>query len=245
VIPGAVETIATLRERDLPFRLLTNTTMRSRAELLAHITSFGFTVSPEEVFTPSVAAAALLAQRRCETVAPFVPEAAIPDLGDLRFEGGVSGIAAAGIPDAVVMGDLGERWDARLLNEAFRYVLAGALFIALQKGRYWLARGGPLLDAGAYVSAVEYGSGRDAVVCGKPESPFFEAALHSVYGTSLTSDQRSRTAMVGDDMRNDVQGAQRAGLQGWLVRTGKFKEQALRVSDVRPDRVIDSIADIL
>jgi ribonucleotide monophosphatase NagD (HAD superfamily) len=49
--------------------------------------------------------------------------------------------------------------------------------------------------------------------------------------------------MVGDDLWSDVEGAQRAGLQGWLVRTGKFREDALRSSGIRPDRILDSVAD--
>jgi ribonucleotide monophosphatase NagD (HAD superfamily) len=49
-------------------------------------------------------------------------------------------------------------------------------------------------------------------------------------------------AMVGDDLWSDVQGAQHAGLQGWLVRTGKFRESALVESGIRPDRVLESVA---
>ena len=48
--------------------------------------------------------------------------------------------------------------------------------------------------------------------------------------------------MVGDDLWSDVQGAQRAGLEGWLVRTGKFREEALRDSGITPDRVLSSVA---
>jgi HAD superfamily hydrolase (TIGR01458 family) len=244
IIPGAVETIETLRARGVPFRLLTNTTMRSRAQLLAHVRDLGFSVTADELFTPSVAAAALLADRGCRTVAPFVPEAAMHDLSNLEFVGGVTDVMPGRIPDAVVMGDLGDRWDAKLLNAAFRYVLDGALFVALQKGRYWLAPGGPLLDAGAYVTAVEYGTRQEAIVCGKPEAPFFEAALESLYADGVARDDPSSIVMIGDDIWNDVYGAQQVGIQGWLVRTGKFNEKVLRVGDVEPDRVIDSIAEI-
>jgi ribonucleotide monophosphatase NagD (HAD superfamily) len=48
--------------------------------------------------------------------------------------------------------------------------------------------------------------------------------------------------MVGDDLWSDVEGAQRAGLQGWLVRTGKYRESVLQESGIRPDRILDSIA---
>jgi ribonucleotide monophosphatase NagD (HAD superfamily) len=51
--------------------------------------------------------------------------------------------------------------------------------------------------------------------------------------------------VIGDDLWADVAGAQRAGLQGWLVRTGKFREDLLARSEVKPDRVLDSIAEVV
>jgi hypothetical protein len=39
-------------------------------------------------------------------------------------------------------------------------------------------------------------------------------------------------------------GAKAAGLRGILVRTGKFREDALAAADPKPDAVIDSVADL-
>jgi ribonucleotide monophosphatase NagD (HAD superfamily) len=50
--------------------------------------------------------------------------------------------------------------------------------------------------------------------------------------------------MVGDDIETDIGGAQRCGMQGILVRTGKFREDLLAYSGVIPDLVIDSVADL-
>ncbi len=50
--------------------------------------------------------------------------------------------------------------------------------------------------------------------------------------------------MVGDDLQADVAGAQAAGCQGFLVRTGKFRATELEASDVQPDLVVDSIASL-
>jgi ribonucleotide monophosphatase NagD (HAD superfamily) len=50
--------------------------------------------------------------------------------------------------------------------------------------------------------------------------------------------------MVGDDLWADIDGAQQAGLEGWLVRTGKFHEDTLATSGIRPDRVLDSVAEL-
>ena len=50
--------------------------------------------------------------------------------------------------------------------------------------------------------------------------------------------------MVGDDIANDVFGAQAAGMTGVLVRTGKFLPGDLERTDGTPDHVIDSFADL-
>jgi len=50
---------------------------------------------------------------------------------------------------------------------------------------------------------------------------------------------------VGDDLWADIEGAQRAGLAGWLVRTGKFREEVLRTSGIRPDRILSSVAALV
>ena len=76
----------------------------------------------------------------------------------------------------MVIGDLGAQWTPALLNEAFRYVLDGALLVALQKDRYWLGTTGLELDAGPYVTALEYATGKEAIVCGKPNAAFYLAA---------------------------------------------------------------------
>src|SRR5438309_1529493 len=79
------------------------------------------------------------------------------------------------------------------------------------------------LDAGPLVAALEYATGATAVIAGKPSPGFFAAAVRS-----LGAGDGERIAMVGDDLWSDVEGAQRAGLQGWLVRTGKFRDEVLR-----------------
>jgi HAD superfamily hydrolase (TIGR01458 family) len=114
----------------------------------------------------------------------------------------------------------------------------GAELIALQKNRFWLTPDGLSLDVGPFVAALEYATRREAYVVGKPEPGFFEAIL-----TAIPAEAR-RAAMVGDDVESDVGGALRAGLAGILVRTGKYREDAVRASGIQPTAVADSIADV-
>jgi phospholysine phosphohistidine inorganic pyrophosphate phosphatase len=235
-VPGAVDTLARLRSRRVPFRLVTNTTSRSRRMLVARLAGYGFDVAADEIVTATLAGAELLRARGYARVAPFVPEAALEDLAGMVLAGGTSGQPRRAA-DAVVLGDLGERWTFALLQEAFEQLLAGAALVTLSRDRYFRQGERLTLDAGPFVAALEYAAGVTASVAGKPSPAFFAAAVRSL---GLAPGQ---VAMIGDDLWSDVDGAQRAGLRGWLVRTGKFREDALRGSAITPDRILHSVAD--
>jgi HAD superfamily hydrolase (TIGR01458 family) len=136
-------------------------------------------------------------------------------------------------PDYVLVGDLGEDFTYARLNPAFRHLMDGAELLALQKNRYWQTDVGLSLDAGPFVAALEFASGKKASVVGKPEREFFRLALEDI---GLEAGQ---VAMVGDDAEADVAGAKRAGLVGIQVRTGKWRADAGEA-----DLVIDSVADL-
>jgi phospholysine phosphohistidine inorganic pyrophosphate phosphatase len=238
-IPGATEALARLRKQELPVRLVTNTTRRSRSMLVERLRSYGFEVESEEIFTATVAGRQLAWNSGYRCVAPFLPEPALQDLEDLDLVGGTSSRSGDRKPEAVIVGDLAQRWTYDLLQEAFEYLVEGADLIALSRDRYWLHRGRLALDAGPFVAALEFATDRIATVAGKPSPSFFAAALESLGGVPASS-----VAMVGDDLWSDVAGAQRAGLQGWLVRSGKYRGSVLEDSGIRPDRILDSAAEL-
>jgi ribonucleotide monophosphatase NagD (HAD superfamily) len=73
---------------------------------------------------------------------------------------------------------------------------------------------------------------------GKPSKAFFDLALRDM---GLRNEQ---VAMIGDDIITDIGGAHHAGMRGILVRTGKFREDALKCATVKPTHIIDSIAHL-
>jgi len=228
-IAGAHDAFAELRERSAGVRLLTNTTSRSRREVFEQLQRLGFEVSLEEVLTPAAMAVAHCRERGYGSVALLVSESLREDLAQLES-------AAAGErADAVILGDLGAGFTPEVLNGAFHLLMDGAELIALQHNRYWRREDGLALDVGAYSAALEYASGRDALVVGKPAPEFFHAAVADL-GVE-------RAVMVGDDVEADVGGAMAAGLPGVLVRTGKFRADALSTR-VTPTAIVDSIADV-
>ena len=237
-IPGAADALSGLRTRAVPFRLVTNTTSRSRRMLVDRLAGYGLAVAPEEIVTATLAGVELVRAAGYGRVAPFVPAGALEDMQALTLAGGTSGRPRAAA-DVVVLGDLGERWTFALLQEAFDQLMAGAALVALSRDRYFRLGDRLALDAGPFVAALEYAAGATAAVAGKPSPAFFEAAVRSL---GLSADRS--VAMVGDDLWSDVQGAQRAGLQGWLVRTGKFREDVLQGSGITPDRILSSVTEL-
>ncbi len=232
--------LARLRARGIPFRCLSNTTSRPRAALLARLRTYGFDIADHELLTAPLAGAALLRKRGHHLIAPFVPEATHADLRELALAGGTAPDRPPERgPDAILVGDLGAAWTDALMQEAFGYLMAGADFVACSRDRYWMRRGGLVMDCGAYVAGLEHATGRTAAVAGKPGRPFFEAALESLGGIAPAA-----VAMVGDDPWSDVAGAQAAGMQGWLVATGKFAPEALGETGIAPDRVLASVAHL-
>jgi len=230
VVPGAAEALERLRSDGIPIRLVTNTTMRPRSAILERLERLGIEADPAELLTPATLAANRCAEAGYESVSLVVLDELREDLEGLEEKGGSV--------DAVIVGDLGEGWDYEVLNRAFRQLMDGAALIALQKNRYWETAGGLSLDAGPFVSALEYATGLEAEVVGKPSPAFFELALGEL-GTSA-----DRAAMVGDDVEADVGGAIDAGLAGILVRTGKYRQDLVSGSGIDPTATVDSIADV-
>jgi phospholysine phosphohistidine inorganic pyrophosphate phosphatase len=228
-IEGAREALSELRELGAGVRLLTNTTSRPRAEVFEHLIKLGFEVELEEVLTPAAMAVRHCRESGYGSVAVLVSERLREDLAALEHS------TPDQPADAVILGDLGEGFTPEVLNGAFRLLMDGAELVALQHNRYWRRADGLALDVGAYAAALEYATGREAIVVGKPARAFFDAAM-----TDLGVEH---AVMVGDDAEADVGGAMAAGLPGVLVRTGKYRKDALSAR-VTPTAVVDSIKDV-
>jgi HAD superfamily hydrolase (TIGR01458 family) len=229
-IPGAASAVANLRDSGIRLCFATNTTRRPRSALVERLAAMGIGVDAEELFTAPVAAAGWLAQQGARSLSLLLPEATFEE-----FEAFERDQAS---PDFVVVGDLAEGWSFEILNTAFRALLAGARLVAIQKNRSWDAGSGLQLDAGPFVAALEFATGQEAVLVGKPSRPFFETAAAAL---GVTMD---RIAVVGDSLVNDVAGGHGAGCLGVAVRTGTFREQDLAALERPPDAVLDSIADL-
>jgi HAD superfamily hydrolase (TIGR01458 family) len=216
-----------LREAALPLRFVSNTTRSPRKAIIAQLAAIGIKVADTELLTPARAAVEWL---RSHSRQPHL--LVHPDL-EAEFSG-----LGGGTGRAVVVGDAGEAFDHASLNRAFRELAAGADFVALAVNRTFKDVDGLLsLDAGAFVAALEFASGRSPIVLGKPSPDFFLSALAGMNCTPADA------VMVGDDAESDVAGALRAGLgAALLVRTGKYRPGDETRFDPAPTAVVDDLA---
>lgn len=195
--------------------------------------SYGFVIEDSEVLNATRAGGIWLDGQGIKRVAAFVPEESKVDLGKVEHGG-------TGAVEAVVIGDMAGGWTDAHLQEAFTHLMAGAELVALSRDRYWHDGTRLVMDCGGYVAALEHATGKRSHVVGKPSAAFFEAALASLGGDIPAAD----VVMVGDDIETDVGGAQRAGLQGWLVKTGKYDAERVAGSEVKPERILESVKSV-
>ncbi|MCA1491215.1 TIGR01458 family HAD-type hydrolase [Ensifer sp. NBAIM29] len=226
-VSGAAAAVSRLRASGLPLRFVSNTTRSTKHAVLERLASLGLPVSSDELFTPAEAACNWLRDHRRS------PHLLVhPDLkSDFRD-------VPAADRKAVVVGDAGDAFDYRLLNEAFRQLIGGAELLALAPNRAFKDRDGELsLDAGPFVAALEYASQTTAFVLGKPAPEFFRSALATIPCPA------EHAVMVGDDAETDVAGALGAGLgQALLVRTGKYRVGDETRFEPSPTAVVSDIS---
>ncbi len=214
----------------IPFRYITNTTRMSRMSLIKNLQSMSFPAEPEWVFSAPMAARQYIVKKKAKSIFLLTGGDVRGDFEDLPL----SETSA----DLVVMGDPGNEVDYSMLNRGFQLLMDGAEFVAMQRNRYWRTEEGLVMDAGAFVAALEYASGKRATVVGKPSDEFFHFAIESI---GLPKEE---IAMIGDDIETDIKGANSAGILSILVKTGKYREEEVNTSDVKPDLIIDSFPEL-
>ncbi|XP_067005109.2 haloacid dehalogenase-like hydrolase domain-containing protein 2 [Anabrus simplex] len=207
-IPGAVDALKRLRKTNIPVKFVTNTTKESRRFLHERLVGLGFEIKPDEIWSSLWAARDLVASRELQPYL-MLEDAAMEDFADLGKQEGEHEY------NSVVIGLAPSMFDYDHLNKAFRLLLRGASLIAIHEARYYKRSDGLALGPGPFVKALEYAADCKSEVVGKPSPNFFKSALGDV--------DPKYAIMIGDDVRDDIGGAQKLGMQGILVQTGKYR----------------------
>jgi HAD superfamily hydrolase (TIGR01458 family) len=232
-IPGAPEAVAALRSIGHSLRFVTNNSTVPRSRLAEDLRGLGFALEDDELQTTPRAAARELAGRR---VLALVMSGVVAELEGVELVGDGA--------DAVLIGGCDESLEPNQvfsymnLARAFSEIQDGADLYCMHKNKWWQTARGPMLDGGAFVAGLEYATGVEATVLGKPSPAYFAAALDAL------DAQPELTWLVGDDLEADIRGGQAFGMRTALVRTGKFRPEVLEHSAIVPDVVLSSVAHL-
>ena len=206
-VPGAVDAVERGQANSLALRFVTNTSRRTRVDVMEDLASRGFMIEPQQIFTAPAATKNWLKVRALRPYC-LVHRDIQSEFSDLEQQQ----------PNAVVIGDAAEGFCYDSLNRAFQLCQQGAPLIGIGYNRYFKLNSELLLDAGPFIKAIEFAASVEAVIIGKPSQAFFQQVLDS-----CTADPQS-VMMIGDDVFGDIEGALKAGLQACLVKTGKYQQ---------------------
>lgn len=212
LIEGAVETVQWLREQGYVLRFVTNTATKSHHMILQELLDMGFSLEESELFTAPQAAKNYIVSHQLKPYCILHPNL-IPEFSELQ----------SNQPNCVLLGDAQDELNYTNLNQAFHLIEDGCPLIGIGKNKYFMSHDGLKLDAGVFIHALEWASGTEAIIIGKPDQHFFHEVVAS------TGFKPEECLMIGDDVIGDVKGAIDAGLKACLVKTGKFKEVDLNL----------------
>ncbi len=230
LLPGAQEFLSYISTNQIPSCILSNSTKFSSKNIVDFFASISIELSIPIITAVDVTANYLLQNHKTASV--YCVESAKKYL---------SVLPDAANPEVVVIGDMADGWTYPLLNEMFKKVMNGAQIIAMQKNKFGAVKNDLYLDAGAFISAIEYASGTYSKLIGKPSKEYFELALQKAGGKP-----GDEFMMIGDDLLVDIEAAQKLGGKGVLLLTGKTNENILKSQvAVKPDLIFYNLFTLL
>lgn len=236
LLPGARDAVLALRAAGSRTVFLTNKPLERPADYAAKLTRLGIPAQPTEVVSSTDA---LLRYLRLHAAGARLYPVAEPLLWDLLAEDGWQLTEDPGAVDVVVV-SFDRTFTYRKLQIAFDAVRAGARIVATNPDAYCPVPGGGLPDCAAMLAAIEASTGaRAEAVVGKP-SPHMAATL--LDRLALVAE---RTLLVGDRLATDMRMAIEAGMVSALVLTGATTPLDVERSEIRPDYVLASLADVV
>jgi HAD superfamily hydrolase (TIGR01458 family) len=228
--PGAVELLTYLRSKGIAFRIISNSTLKSRQVCTEKLNRNGFDVVREEVITASWATARYLKALKPRSCWVMLKGKGLDEFEEFNLDDES--------PEYIVLGDYREEFRFENMNKALNLLLQGAQLIVMIPEKIDHSLGEVELTVGAYGRMLEDAAGINATYIGKPSRYMFDIAIDSMVGID-----RAEVLMVGDRVSTDIIGARQAGIPSVLVKTGEFKPEDLE-GDIQPDFIVEAVGDI-
>ncbi len=233
-LPGVSAFFNFLRSRGIRFIVASNNSARPASELVERVAELGAEVDESRVLTSA------------EATAMYLPRL-VPQGGRVFLVGGEGirqALTRAGYhlvdqdADVVVVGlDLDLTYEK--LKRATLEIRRGARFVGTNADKTYPGTNGLMPGAGSILVALETATDVQPIVIGKPSRAMFDLAVEKMQG------EPARTAMLGDRLDTDIEGAQCAGLKSILVLTGVTSPETLARSSIQPDWVFQDLTALV
>lgn len=232
LIPGAARFIDELLSLHVPFLFLTNNSQRTRRDVATRLQRLGFNVDEQHVFTCAMATARFLARQKPNGTAFVIGEGG---LLTALHSNGYSIVDKD--PDYVVVGE-GRTLNFEMVEAALQMIVGGAKLVATNLDPNCPTQSGTRPGCGAIVAMLEAAAGVKAFSVGKPSPVMLRAARKEL---GLSTDE---TVVIGDTMETDILGGVQLSFKTILVLTGGTRREDLPRYAYRPDKIVNSIADL-
>jgi HAD superfamily hydrolase (TIGR01450 family) len=235
-LPGAADAISRLRERGLSLCFFSNNPLHDGEAYVELLQSMGVDARPGEACSSAVVTREYVGENHAGDDV-FV-------IGSEPLRGYVSETAANVVTDPfgvdVLLGSWTDEFHYQDMVDALRAVDDDTVFLGTDPDVTFPGDDGkPTPGSGAIIQAIAGVVERNPdQVLGKPSTVAAEAALERL------GHPAQECLVVGDRLNTDIRMGQQAGMQTALVRTGVTDDRRLAESDVSPDYVLDSLADI-
>jgi NagD protein len=245
-LPGAVDTIAQLRDRAKRVLFVSNKPLQPRGAYAEKLTRLGIPTSPDEVITSGYVLGYHLARHFANLAYYVIGEQALLDelrghglhiLAEFSEQSPLEVIQPDGVDAVIVAFD--RTLDYRKLNTAYQALVRGARFFATNADKTCPMPGGGIPDAGATIAALEHITGRQLeLLAGKPSRLMMEVALRRL---DLPAE---RCLMVGDRLETDMLMGQQAGMKTAVVLSGASTRADVARMPQPPDFVLENVGEI-
>ena len=233
-LPGGPELMAFLRERGIPYLLVTNNSTLTPAQFVLRLGRMGIDVSQDLIMTSGVATSAYLA-----TLAP--PGTKVNVVGEPALIKELEGrgfVIAGRDAEYVVCGwDKGINFDK--LKTACLAIRDGATFIGTNADKTYPLEKDLIPGAGSILAFLVAATDVEPIVVGKPEPIMIEQSLR------MLGARPEETAMLGDRLDTDILGGHRAGILTIMLLTGISTEAEAVACDAPPDLIIDDLPTLI
>ena len=235
LLPGVEAAVERLRDRGVRLLFFSNNPTKSRAEYVDRLAALGIEATVEEVLSAGTVTTQFLRAAHVDD-AVFVVGA---DGLKRQFRAADLRLVDDATRADVLVASYDRQFSYGKMLAGYRALANGAAFYGTDPDMLVPAAEGMVPGSGAILNAIGgIAKAEPEKVLGKP-SPEAQSAALDALGVAA-----ERCLVVGDRLNTDIALGQRAGMTTALVRTGVTTDADLKTSDVQPDYVLDSLADI-